>query len=142
MARRRRLLLPAAVLAVSLILLSCTVTSHDFSAEVSCDQFRANGHRSSEFEVEVGDKIRVELCSNPTTGFERTYGTGGGSVLREEDRDFAEPEDAGVVGAAGKDLWTFESTAEGTTEILTEYGQPWDGGIKSEWTFTLAVTVR
>ena len=142
MAMRRRLVPALAALAVSPLLLSCIVTSYDFSSEVSCDQFNANGHRSSEFEAEVGDKIRVELCSNPTTGFGWTYDTSGDSVLREEDRDFAEAEDEGIVGAAGKDLWTFEATTRGTTEVLMEYSQPWDGGIKAEWTFTMTVTVR
>jgi predicted secreted protein len=141
MMMRWRIFLALAAIAVSLLLLSC-ITSHDFSAKVSCDQFAANGHRSTEFEVEVGDKIRVELCSNPTTGFGWTYEMDGDTVLREEDRDFAEAENEGVVGAPGKDLWTFEATGEGTTEVLMEYSQPWDGGTKAEWTFTMTVTVK
>lgn len=139
---RCRIFLVFAMLAASLSLLSCIVTSHDFSVEVSCDQFGANNHRSSEFEVEVGDKIRVELCSNRTTGFEWTHEMVGDNVLREEDRDFEEAEDEGVVGAAGKDLWTFEAIEKGTTEVSMEYSQPWDGGIKAEWTFELTVVVK
>ena len=139
---KRRVFLVLVTLAASLPLLSCVVTSHDYCVEVSCDQFRDNSHHSGEFEVEVGDKVRVELCSNPTTGFEWTQKMSGDTVLREEDRDFVEAEDEGVVGAAGKDLWTFEAIDKGTAEVSMEYSQPWDGGIKAEWTYTLTVTVK
>ena len=125
-----------------LLLSSCIVTSHDFNVEISCDEFSENNHHSEEFEVEVGDKIRLELCSNPTTGFEWDYEASTENVLREEDHDFEEPEDEGIVGAAGKELWTFEAVGEGTTEVRLEYSQPWEGGEKGEWTYTMTVTVE
>jgi predicted secreted protein len=124
-----------------LSLSSCIVTSHDFNVEISCDQFVDNSHRSGEFEVEVGDKIRVELCSNPSTGFEWTYETSVEGVIQKEDYDFEAPEED-MPGAAGKDVWTFEAVEKGTTEIRMEYSQPWEGGLKAEWTYTLTVTVE
>ena len=130
------------ILAALLALSSCIVTSHDFSEKFSCDDFTEDQHRSGEFEVEVGDKIRLEFCSNPTTGFEWTYEMSEEGVLDEEDHDFVEPEDSELVGAAGTDIWTFEAVGEGTTEVSLEYSQPWQGGIKEEWTYTLTVTVE
>ncbi len=64
-----------------LLLSSCTVNppdsnnvpSHDFNVEIYCDEFGFYNNLSGDFEVEVGDKIRVELCSNPTTGFQWGY---------------------------------------------------------------------
>ena len=129
------------VITCTLIVSSCIVTSHDFDAQVSCDQFANNNHRSVDFEVEVGDKIRIELCSNPTTGFEWEYEISSTTVLREEDHDF-EPPDSDLTGAAGVETWTFESTATGTSEIDMEYSQPWEGGEKSAWTYTITVTVE
>ena len=137
---RWKILPVLAAMTVLLSSLSCIVTSHDFSAEITCEQFGDRGDRTGEFDVEIGDKIRVELCSNPTTGFEWAYDTSGDTVLKEEDRDFAEAKTEGVVGAAGKQLWTFEAIGEGTTEVSMEYSQPWDGGIKAEWTYTMRVT--
>jgi len=131
-----------AVVVGSLLLLSCVVTSHDFSAEVTCEQFGSMSGHTAEFVVEVGDKIRLELCSNPTTGFEWEYDMSGDAALQEEDRDFIEAEAEDVVGAAGKQLWTFEAVAKGTAEVSMEYSQPWDGGTKAEWTYTMTVTVR
>ena len=139
---RWRILPVIVAVAVSLSLLSCIVTSHDFSDEITCDQFAGLGDQTGEFKVEVGDKIRVELCSNPTTGFEWAYDTSGDTVLQEEDRDFVEAEDEDVVGASGKQLWTFEAIDKGTAEVSMEYSQPWDGGIKAEWTYSMTVTVK
>ena len=130
------------ILVALLALSSCIVTSHDFSEEFSCDDFAGDQHRSGEFEVEIGDKIRIELCSNPTTGFEWTYEMSEEGVLEEEDYDYVEPEDDELVGAAGTDIWTFEAVGEGTAEVSMEYSQPWQGGIKEEWTYTLTVTVE
>ena len=120
---------------------SCIVTSHDYNVELSCDEFTNNHHRSGEFEVEVGDKIRVELCSNATTGFQWDYEITTENIVKEEDHDF-EPPERDVPGAAGVELWTFEAVGKGTTEIQMEYSQPWEGGMKAEWTYTITVTVE
>jgi len=138
-----RAILVFAMLAASLSLLSCIVTSRSIGVEISCDEFTEDPHSiRNEFEVEVGDKITVELCSNPTTGFAWTYEMTSENVLQEEDYDFVEPEDDEVVGAAGTDVWTFEAVEKGTTEVNMEYSKPWQDGIKEEWTYTFTVTVE
>jgi len=136
-----RIFLVFTILTSILLLSSCIVTSHDFEVEISCDEFGESGHRSGEFDVEVGDKIRVELCSNPTTGFQWDYEMTVEDVLREEDHDFEEPEE-GVDGAPGMELWTFEAVETGTTEVQMEYSQLGEGGLKSEWTYNMTVTVQ
>lgn len=125
----------------ALLLSSCIVTSHDYNVEISCDEFSENNHRSGEFEVEVGDKIRLELCSNPSTGLQWIYKTTIENVVQEEDHDF-EPPEGDVPGAAGVEFWTFEAVENGTTEVQLEYSQLWEGGLKAEWTYTMMVTVE
>ena len=131
-----------ATLVMALLLSSCFVTSRDIGVEILCDDFTEN-HRSiiNEFEVEIGDKITLELCSNPTTGFAWDYEMTVENVVKEEDHDFKEP-DGSVVGAAGVEVWTFEAVKEGITEVRMEYSQPWEGGLKAEWTYTMTVTVH
>jgi predicted secreted protein len=124
-----------------LLLSSCIVTSHDFNVEITCDEFGENNHRSGEFEVEVGDKIRMKLCSDPTTGFQWDYEMIVENVLKEEDHDFEEPE-GDIPGAAGIEIWTFEAVETGTTEVQMEYSQPLEGGVKSKWTYNVTVTVE
>ena len=136
-----RLFLLPTIFITALLLSSCVVTSHDFNVDISCDEFTENHHIRNEFEAEVGDKIRVALCSNPTTGFEWDYEMTIENVVMEEDHDFEEPE-GDVVGAPGIEVWTFEAVENGTTEIQMEYSQPWEGGLKAEWTYTITVTVE
>ncbi len=136
-----RILLIFTIFAAVLLLSLYIVTSHDFDVAISCDEFGESNHRSGEFEVEVGDKIRVKLCSNPTTGFQWDYEMTIEDVLKEEDHDFEEPE-GDVDGAAGIEIWAFEAVETGITEVQMEYSQPWEGGLKSEWTYNMTVTVE
>jgi predicted secreted protein len=125
-----------------LALASCFVTSHDIHVEISCDDFAENPTSiRNDFEIEIGDKIYIELCANATTGFEWSYEMSGDASLKEEDHDFEAPE-SDLPGAPGKETWTFEGIDEGTTVISMDYSQPWDGGMKSEWVYTINVIVE
>ena len=125
-----------------MLLSSCIVTSLNLEVDIACDKFwEEPDSLSDEFKVEIGDKITVKLCSNPTTGFKWGYETIGEIILKEEDHDFEEP-DSDIAGADGKEVWTFEAIEEGTTEIMMEYSRPWEGGEKAEWIYTMYVTVE
>ena len=129
------------MLAASLSLSSCIITSHDINVEINCAQFNENHHAKNEFQMEIGDKIRVKLCSNPTTGFQWDYEMSGDNVLKEEDHDFEEP--AGdLLGAAGTEVWAFEAVSKGVTEVRMFYSQPWEGGKKEVLTYNMTVTVE
>ena len=137
-----RIFLIFTIFTTVLLLSSCIVTSAAISVEIPCDDFTESPHSMrNEFQVEIGDKITVKLCSNPSTGFEWDYEMTIENVVKEEDHDFEEPEE-GVVGAAGIELWTFEAVEQGTTEIQMEYSQPGVGGSEAEWTYTITVTVE
>jgi predicted secreted protein len=136
-----RTILVLSLLLSTIFLLSC-ITSRETYVEISCDDFME--HPTSirnDFEIEVGDKVYVELCSNPTTGFEWSYEMSGDTAVREEDHDYSAP-DNDVPGTPGKETWTFEGISKGTTEIFMAYSQPWDGGIKEEWTYKISVVVK
>ena len=137
---KMKLIATVTLLLVSLSLLSCTTISN-YEIDISCQQFGENPNNISAFQIEIGDKVTVRLCSNPTTGFQWSYEMSGDTVLKEEGHDFEEP-DSSVVGASGTDVWTFEGTAKGTTEVLMEYSRPWEDGTKKEWTYKLTVTIQ
>ncbi|MFC2010079.1 protease inhibitor I42 family protein [Chloroflexota bacterium] len=130
------------IVALTFPVLSCIVTSRDTHVEISCDDFMDNPTSiRNDFEIEIGDKLYVELCSNPTTGFEWSYEMSGDTTVKEEDHDFDTP-GSDAPGTPGKENWTFEGVNEGITEILMEYSQPWDDGIKQEWTYKITITVK
>jgi predicted secreted protein len=122
--------------------LSCVVTSRDINVEITCDDFAEHptGTRN-DFEMATGDKLRVVLCSNPSTGFAWSYSMSGDKAIKEEDHDYIEP-DSSLPGASGKETWTFEAMNKGKTIIDMEYDQPWEGGTKQERTYRITVTVE
>jgi predicted secreted protein len=140
-AMKLRIFLIFMIFTTILLLSSCIVTSHDFEDEISCDEFDEISHRSGDFEIEVGDKIRLKLCSNPAAGFQWDYEMTVENVLKEEDHDFQEPE-GDVPGAPGTEIWTFEAVGTGATEVRMQYSQPSEDGLQSEWTYDMAVVVE
>ena len=96
-----------------------------------------------EIEINHPSLLTVSLASNPTTGFQwEEVKIGDSSVITEYEHEFVPPEATGVVGASGKDVWTFEPLGRGTSTLIFEYSQPWEGGEKDEWTLGLTVVVK
>lgn len=138
-----RIFLVFTIVVAVLLLLSCSEmpSSRNFDVEVSCDEFGESNHRSGELAVMMYDKITVKLCSNQTAGFQWDYEMTVEGVLIEEDHDYEEPA-GNTTGGAGTQIWTFKPVKPGTTQVQMEYGQPWDGGLDSEWTYNLTVSTH
>lgn len=138
---KRKHFLVVLLLLLTVFMLSC-ITSRDTHVEISCDDFAKNPTSiRNDLQIEVGDKIYVKLCSNPSTGFKWSYKMSGDNVVKEEGYDFEDP-DSNVVGSAGKEVWTFEGASTGNAEISMSYSQPWEGGTKNEWTYKITVEVK
>ncbi len=133
-----------AVVALPLCLLACAPAAKPVSVEVSCNDFYDQNHISKAVEVAAGDSFTVTLCFNPTTGFiwSEQGQIGDQAVLQQTDHKFVAPEGTEVVGAAGKEVWTFKAVKKGETTVSMEYGRPWEGGERGTWTFTLTVVVK
>ena len=139
---KRKIIALATLLILTLPLFSCIVNSELIEVSVSCEDFAANPRSTiNDFEIGVGDKITVKLCSNATTGFSWDYIMTGDEAVKEENHDFEEP-DSDLVGVAGTEVWTFEGIKAGTTVIDMEYSQQWAGGMKAEWTYKMTITVE
>lgn len=112
--------------------------------EVSCDEFMTEKHITMEVEITHPSSQIVTLCSNPTTGFQWTESASISeeSVIYQYEHNFVPPDEEGVVGAPGKDVWTFKTLKKGTSTVSLEYSRPWEGGEQGEWTFTLVITVK
>jgi len=139
---KRKIIALATLLILTLPLFSCIVNSELIEVSVSCEDFAENPRSTiNDFEIGVGDKITVKLCSNATTGFSWDYIMTGDEAVKEENHDFEEP-DSDLVGVAGTEVWTFEGIKAGTTVIDMEYSQQWAGGMKAEWTYKMTITVE
>jgi predicted secreted protein len=96
--------------------------------EKSCDTFSKNPTSTGDDFETYGDKIYVELCSNPSAGFEWVYKMSGDTGVKEQTHGY-QASNRDVPGTPGKQTWVFEAVSEGNTEIFMTYSQPWDGGI-------------
>lgn len=121
-------------------------TNIEKCVDVSCDDFIKNHHISKEVRVAVDDSFTVTLCSNPSTGFEwlESAQISDQTVLEQVDHKFVSPENEPPPppGTPGQQVWTFTALKKGTSIIPMEYSQPWEGGVKAEWTFNLTVVVK
>jgi inhibitor of cysteine peptidase len=132
---------PAQVSAEKIVIteVASSVTLED----ISYDIFMSEKHITKEVEINYPGSLTVSLASNPTTGFQwEEVKIGDSSVITEYEHEFVPPEATGVVGASGKDVWTFKPLGRGTSTLIFEYSQPWEGGEKDEWTLGLTVVVK
>jgi inhibitor of cysteine peptidase len=135
------------VASLSLIVLAgCSSGSKAVNLTVTCDEFGKQPSIEQSAEASVGATVTITLCSNQTTGYawEETIAISDPAVARVANRTYEPPGTASppVVGAAGSEVVTIDAVAAGTTTIAMSYSQPWEGGEKGAWTYTLTLTVK
>ncbi len=113
--------------------------------EVTIDKFMQDKNITGTIEINKGETLILILGSNPTTGFSWTEKAqiSDTQILEQIKHEFVEPAAKNtVLGAAGKEVWTFKALKAGTTTVSVDYSRPWEGGEKGEWSFDLTVTVK
>jgi len=126
--------------------------SSTINVEISIDEFLREKHITRQIEITNPGAFVVTLGSNPTTGFswnENAIIDNGGVLTQIEHKVLAQTgqedvplEEAGIIGAGGKQVWVFTAVKSGETTLFFEYSRPWEGGEKAEWTLELVVTVK
>jgi predicted secreted protein len=126
-------------------LAACSATQAAEPLGATCDQFSSTPSVEQSVVVTSGTDVKIELCSNPTTGFSwEDPQVGDAGVIRFVDRSYQAPGATSlpVVGAAGGEVVTLHALAAGATTVSLSYSQPWSGGTKGVWTYHLSVTVK
>jgi inhibitor of cysteine peptidase len=101
--------------------------------------------KQSECPVQLhsGQNLIVILPSNPTTGYRWAIQDSAGGVLRALGPEvYRNPEDAGVVGAAGESTWRFQTFATGTGRLRLTSQQPWAPEVLPVDSFDCAISVN
>lgn len=131
------LILTCALVVVLGCLTSCSAGA---PGQVSADE----SNNGKQVEIAAGGSLTVTLESNATTGFEwsATAEISDQGVLKQTGHQFVAPEDTGMVGAPGEEVWTFEALKKGTSTVSMEYSRPWESGEKAAQTFSLTVVVK
>jgi len=123
--------------------LGCS-SGNNIKFEIPYEDFFEDQHFTWEANADIGDTIVVTLGSNPTTGFTwpDIAQIGNKEILKQVDHTFIPPENTGIVGSSGKDVWIFKAQKKGMTTISMDYSRPWEGGEKGEWTFKATINVE
>jgi len=121
--------------AISLCLVACSSVPSQVSVDAS--------YSGQQVEVAVGGSLTVTLESNASTGFQwELVRISDEAVLKKTANTYEAPEDTDMVGAPGKEIWTFKALKKGTSTISMEYSQPWPNGTKAAETFDLTIVVK
>ena len=127
-------LLIGIIAAAPLVMTACSSSAKQVSADESSS--------GKQMDIAVGGTLTVTLDSNQTTGYswglKEISDTG---ILEKTDNKYVAPTSS-LMGAGGKEVWTFKALAPGTTTLSMEYSQPWAGGQKAAKNFTLTVVSK
>jgi inhibitor of cysteine peptidase len=98
---------------------------------------------SQPIDIAVGQNFRIVLDANPTTGYQWQLS----EVLDERTvilvgSEYDIPRTPGLVGAGGKQIWTFKAVGQGQTVIVLHYLRSWEKGVPPLKTVTFTVIVR
>jgi len=122
-------------LALTALLAACAQQPHHsvtVSKEQQCPALLGNGKT-----------LTLILPTNPTTGYRWQVKDAAAAVMHPLSPEvYSNPEDAGVVGAAGQSIWRFQAHAVGTGRLLLVLQQPWAPEVMPVQTFDCAIEVR
>jgi inhibitor of cysteine peptidase len=133
------------IAATLLTLFGCGSSSTPSSStpkEVSVD----SSYSEKEVEIASGGTLTVTLESNSSTGYQWSLTSiSDQAVLEKVDQKYVAPEapqnGIPLVGAPGKEVWTFQALQKGTSTISMGYSRSWET-VSPAKTFTLTVTVK
>ena len=96
----------------------------------------------SVLDICVGNTFTITLSSNPATGFAwpEIAQVSDSSILKQVDHEYLSPEQTGVLGASGKDVWTFKVIKEGTAIISMINSRPGEN-VAEEWAFKATIKI-
>jgi inhibitor of cysteine peptidase len=91
-------------------------------------------------EVNQGDHVRIELDSNPTTGYEWAVDSTDETILVYEGSSY-ESKNGDRVGQGGTQTFTFQAADPGKAEIHLKYWRSWEGDSSVIERFDVTITV-
>lgn len=101
----------------------------------------SDGDGGGEVTLTVGGTLVVDLEENATTGFSWAPRDPSPDVLTLSSDEQKAAEATGVVGAAGRHIFTFTAAKTGSGDLTLDYVRPWEKGVAPAKSFTVKVTV-
>ena len=113
-----------------------------FAGNSSQVMLSSQGETAAVIETNSGKDITITLESNRTTGYEWQLAV----PLKDGILAFAHseyiPSSTDLVGAGGKEKWTFKALKEGKTSLSFIYVRPWEKDVAPAAQKTFAVIIK
>jgi inhibitor of cysteine peptidase len=109
--------------------------------QLDCEALESQPNTSTEARLIVGGQLRLELCSNPSTGFGWSEPIVAVPDVLELVETSEGPAASPMPGAPGTQTFAFDALAAGATTVDLSYDQPWEGGEKAAWTLHIDALV-
>lgn len=92
-------------------------------------------------EVKVGEQVAIRLSANPATGFTWAVDENDSRLLALESTHYIEPSEPGVIGARGRQFFTFTARQAGEVTLKLKYWRFWDGdaSVAERYAITLQI---
>jgi inhibitor of cysteine peptidase len=130
------------VLLLPLIMAGCG-SGTKTTIDLTLDDFAAQNNIVKNITVSPHGVITVTLGSNGSTGYQ--WGDAvidNADQLEQTSHNSVAATQTGLVGAPGKETFTFMAKIAGSATITLSYGRPWEGGEKGTYTLTINVTIK
>jgi inhibitor of cysteine peptidase len=86
-------------------------------------------------QIQVGDRLVIQLKENPTTGYQWTFNQTNQQVLAFQNSEYTSASAVGV-GGGGRRIFTFKGQQVGTTELHFNLWREWQGDSSAIERFT------
>lgn len=96
----------------------------------------------SQIKVKLGDKLRVALAGNPTTGYAWEIAENNPKLLALQGEVEYQAEKTNLVGSGGTFLFTFKAIAKGNTSLKLIYRRPFEKDVSPIRDFQLTILVE
>jgi inhibitor of cysteine peptidase len=127
-------LISGAAPALLLLVTACTSTPRRVSVNESFS--------GKQVTIAACGSLTVTLDSNATTGYSwQLMGISDNTVLEKTNNVYEAPPSA-LIGAGGKEVWTFKALRAVKTTLTMEYDQPWTGGQKDAKNFDMTMDIK
>jgi inhibitor of cysteine peptidase len=97
---------------------------------------------NQQLSVNVGDKIKVTLPENPTSGYLWSVTQIDTEVIIKMGEKFVEPKSRNKIGAGGKREFVFQALKLATTDIALACKRPWESEEEPSSTFKVTVLIK
>ncbi|MEI2742241.1 MAG: protease inhibitor I42 family protein [Candidatus Competibacter sp.] len=100
---------------------------------------REDNNRTAE--LRVGERFKVSLPENPSTGYTWAIDETDRRLLALEGTAYDEPDEGGFVGARGRRIFTFSAQQAGEVMLRLKYWRFWDGDASTTERYAVSLKI-